>query len=913
MASKSSPETARDVIHHCLEDLIDKKFKEFKIRLQDYTVKPGQKTIPRSRLENVDRIHTAITIIEHYGEETAFEITQHVLEKIPDLHLLEKLKTSIQSYYSKNSKLSAADVADHNTKYKEYIKNEFRRMKDNDSTIGDQVILEERYTKLLILKNYRDKENKCHEIISRGQRHLELIAERAAQSYPSIKDLFRPEKDGHVPRTVVLQGVAGIGKTVTARKIMLDWASGNLFQESFEFVFYIHCREYNQLSAERPLAELIIPRIDGEPLLSISEIEADPKKLLFIIDGFDELKITGGLKTVDPDREFPEGKTIFSLIRKRYLWKSYIIITTRPTALDALQRCVKDERLAEILGFCEAGRIEYFTKFFGDEGQGADAIRLVKENEVLYTMCFVPIVCWIVCTVIQQNKNNRDSLYDMRTITSVYLLFLLNLLKQQSTDSERENITNDLKRLSALAEEGVPQQKILFEEDDLVKHGVDMLALKSLFLNNLIFKEYTTTVSVYSFIHLSFQEFFAALFYILEGNSAETRSPQQCDVTTLLREYTDLDNNHWMLTVRFLFGLINEERLERMKRRFHWKVSPEIKATLLEWITERLKQEEVELTSRTMELFHCLYETQDEEFVKRATRDLKRISLSTNTTLYGDKTMDSMDFRALAFCLKNSDVQNIDLQMTKIRPEDVTILISGLTRCSRLRLIQCFLTGPCCEDLVSVLKTNTSLTELDLGGNALGDSGVKKLCEGLKHPNCKLQKLRLGGCSLTGSCYEDLTSSLKTNTTLTLLDLNANKLTDFGVKKLCEGLKHPNCKLQKLGLSICSLTGPCCKDLASALKTNTSLTELDLGPNELRNSGVKKLCEGLKHPNCKLQKLRLGGCSLTGSCCEALASALKTNTSLTELDLSPNALGDSGVKKLCEGLKHPNCKLQILW
>ncbi|KAJ1111729.1 hypothetical protein NDU88_000004 [Pleurodeles waltl] len=473
---------------------------------------------------------------------------------------------------------------------------------------------------------------------------------------------------------------------MTARKIMLDWASGNLFQDRFEFVFYIHCREYSQLSAERPLAELIIPRIDGEPLLSVSEIEADPKKLLFIIDGFDELKITGDLKTVDPDKEPPEGKTIFSLIRKGYLSESYIIITTRPSALDALQRCVKDERLAEILGFSEAGRIEYFTKVFGDETQGADAIRLVKENEVLYTMCFVPIVCWIVCTVIkEQMKHNEDSLYDLRTITSVYLLFLFNLLKQQNTDSEQENITNDLKRLCALAEEGVLQQKILFEEDDLVKHGVDILALKSLFLNNLIFKEDTAKISFYSFIHLSFQEFFAALFYVLEGNSAETGRPQQRDVTTLLREYTDLDHNHWMLTVRFLFGLINEERLERMTRRFHWKVSPEIKAALQQWITERLKQEKGELTSRTMELFHCLYETQDGEFVKRATRDLKSIKQCRENGQSGRKSMDSMDFRALAFCLKNSDVQMVDLQRTEMRPEDVKLLMSGLTRCSTLK------------------------------------------------------------------------------------------------------------------------------------------------------------------------------------------------------------------------------------
>ncbi|XP_078528711.1 NACHT, LRR and PYD domains-containing protein 3-like [Lissotriton helveticus] len=231
-----------------------------------------------------------------------------------------------------------------------------------------------------------------------------------------------------------------------------------------------------------------------------------------------------------------------------------------------------------------------------------------------------------------------------------------------------------------------------------------------------------------------------------------------------------------------------------------------------------------------------------------------------------------------------------------------------------IRLWRCSITGSCCEALASVLETNSSLTELDLSVNdELRDTGVKKLCEGLKHPNCKLQTLRLNSCSFTASCFGDLASVLETNTSLTELNLGDNdKLTDTGVKKLCEGLKHPNCKLQTLRLYGCSLTDSCCEDFASVLETNTSLTRLDLRWNELGDAGVKKLCEGLKHPNCKLQTLGMDGCSLTDSCCEDLASVLEKNTSLTELELHSNDLGDAGVKKLCEGLKHPNCKLQKL-
>ncbi|XP_078515289.1 NACHT, LRR and PYD domains-containing protein 12-like [Lissotriton helveticus] len=914
MAHGSSPKTARDVIHRCLLELTGQEFKEFKVRLQDCAVEPGQVKIPRSRLENADHLDTANTMIEHYGDRRALEITQHVLERIPRKDLVEELEPAAQRCFGKKCKLSEADMEDHKRKYKEFIKDEFREMKDNDSRIGETVTLEGRYTKLLILKNYRNKKDKEHEIMSCGERHLQLMVKRAADSYSSIEHLFPSDKGGHVPRTVVLQGVAGIGKTMTARKIMFDWASDKLFKDRFEYVFYIHCREYNQLSAQRPIADLILPSIEGWPCLSMSEIEANPERMLFIIDGFDELKINEDLLYGDPDKKSQEGKTIFSLLRNRYIKDSYKIITTRPTALDALGKCVKGERFTEILGFSEAGRKEYFTRFFGDEIQAADAIGIVKENEILYTMCFVPIVCWIVCTVIKgQMEDEEDSFYDLRTITSVYLLFLFNLLKQQSLESVQQSITSNLKRLCALANEGVYQQKILFEEHDIVKHGVDIPAVQSLFLNNNIFKQCTEKLSLYSFIHLSFQEFFAALFYILEGNDTtaeNTESPQRA-VTRLLRDYTEFGNNHLMLTVRFLFGLLNPERLNTINRKFQYKVSPEIKPVLQAWITEKLNQEGAELTSHTMDLYHCLYETQDEDFVTTEPACVKHIIINKTTM---EREMSSMDFRALAFCLKHSGVESIDLHEITMSPEGVRALKPLLMKCSSLRLDDCSLTNACCGDLASALETNTSLTELDLRSNEdLGDAGVKKLCEGLKHPNCKLQKLRLYACSITGSWCGDLASVLKINTSLTELDLSSNReLRDAGVKKLCEGLKHPNCKLQTLRLVLCSLTGSCCKDLASVLETNSSLTELDLNHNRLGDTGVKKLYEGLKHPNCKLQTLRLALCSIKGSCCKDLASVLETNSSLTNLNLASNELRDAGVKKLCEGLKHPNCKLQTL-
>ncbi|KAM4706503.1 NACHT, LRR and PYD domains-containing protein 1-like [Discoglossus pictus] len=227
-------------------------------------------------------------------------------------------------------------------------------------------------------------------------------------------------------------------------------------------------------------------------------------------------------------------------------------------------------------------------------------------------------------------------------------------------------------------------------------------------------------------------------------------------------------------------------------------------------------------------------------------------------------------------------------------------------------LDRCDLTSSCCEALQDVITTNRSLITLDLSGNKLGESGVKRLCDGLRHPDCALRELRLLGCDMTSSCCEDLQDVITINRSLITLDLSYNKLGDFGVKRLCYGLKHPDCALQELRLCRCDLTSSCCQDLQDVITINTSLITLDLSGNELGDSGVKLLCDGLKDPYCALQELRLDRCNLTSSCCEALQDVITTNRSLITLDLSGNKLGDSGVKRLCDGLRHPDCALREL-
>uniref|UniRef100_A0A8D0GKP0 Ribonuclease/angiogenin inhibitor 1 n=1 Tax=Sphenodon punctatus TaxID=8508 RepID=A0A8D0GKP0_SPHPU len=228
-------------------------------------------------------------------------------------------------------------------------------------------------------------------------------------------------------------------------------------------------------------------------------------------------------------------------------------------------------------------------------------------------------------------------------------------------------------------------------------------------------------------------------------------------------------------------------------------------------------------------------------------------------------------------------------------------------------LDDCSLSTSSCEDLSSVLSTNQSLTELKLNNNELGDSGVELLCKGLLNPSCNLQKLWLQNCSLTEACCKSLRSVLGTKQSLKELHLGDNKLGTSGVKLLCQGLMDPNCKLQKLQLEYCELTPDNLEILSSALRAKSTLKEINLSNNDLGDASIKLLCQGLMDPNCKLQSLQLESCGITQAACGDLSTVLGTKPSLTELCIGENKIGDAGVALLCQGLLNPNCKIEKLW
>ncbi|XP_059816550.1 NACHT, LRR and PYD domains-containing protein 12-like isoform X3 [Hypanus sabinus] len=304
---------------------------------------------------------------------------------------------------------------------------------------------------------------------------------------------------------------------------------------------------------------------------------------------------------------------------------------------------------------------------------------------------------------------------------------------------------------------------------------------------------------------------------------------------------------------------------------------------VIDWVKEEVKGQSGNTDDigrrRLLNTLHYLFESQNRGLAQAALGSLKTLS-------FRGMTLTPVDCAVLSHAIGLCDtIKELDLQGCHIQCEGIQRLGPGLNKCQELRL----------------------------GENDLGDSGVKLVLSALRNPECKIQKLWLERVGLTDSGAEDLVSALRTNRSLTELYLSVDELGDSKLRLVSAALRNPECKIQKLRLGDVGLTDSGAEELASALSTNPSLTELNLTGNKLGDSGVKLVLSALRNPECKIQKLRLGYVGLTDSGAEDLVSALSTKPSLTELHLSVNDLGDSGVKLVLSALRNAECKIQKLW
>ncbi|KAF7690024.1 hypothetical protein HF521_011828 [Silurus meridionalis] len=759
-----------------------------------------------------------------------------------------------------------------------------------------------------------------------------LSSEQDEEPMRNILTKLLSEQDEEPIRRNLTKGVAGIGKTVSVQKFVLDWAEGKTNQD-VHLIFPLPFRELNLMKEQKlSLMELLHVFFKEMKEMDISRLE----KVLFIFDGLDEcrfpLDFQKTVRVCDVTESAPVHVLLINLIKGNLLPSALIWITSRPAAADQIpSECV--HRVTEVRGFNDPQKDEYFRKRISDQNLANKIITHLKSLRSLYIMCHIPVFCWISAAVLERMLGEAESGEIPKTLTQMYTHFLIiqtNIIREKYLQKQ-ESDEEMLLKLGNLAFQQLKKQNLIFYEEDLRECGIDVTeaAVYSGVCTQIFREEFGLHQSkVYCFVHLSIQEHLAALYVHLTFMKEQRnvlKQNQDCrTLSDVHRSAVDQalksQTGHLDLFLRFLLGLSLESN-QKLLHSFITQTgsSSQNKEETVQYIKKKISED---LTAeKSINLFHCLNELGDDSLVEEIQQYLKSGTQSE---------LSPSQWSALVFVLLTSaqDLEEFDLNKyitpDKIRDE-ILVRVMPVIAASRKAIIRCseITKRSSVEALTSVLNPETfSLRELhltvntlSLSENKLDDSGVKRLSALLENPECKVKDLRLDDCGLSDEGCAALASALRSNPShLRDLDLSENNVGDSGVKCLSAVLENPHCKLEILRLRDCGVSDEGCAALASALRSNPShLRDLDLSGSKVGDSGVKCLSAVLENPHCKLEILRLEYCGVSDEGCAALASALRSNPSyLKDLYLYRNKVGDSGVKFLSAVLENPHCKLEIL-
>ncbi|XP_025761026.1 NLR family CARD domain-containing protein 3-like [Oreochromis niloticus] len=741
---------------------------------------------------------------------------------------------------------------------------------------GNPSLLNQIYTELYITEGGTAEVSDEHEV-----RQIETASRKPDRPETTIRqeDIFKasPGRDEPI-RTVLTKGVAGIGKTVLTQKYSLDWAEDKANQD-IQFIFPFTFRELNVLKEEKfSLVELVHHFFTETKEAGICSFE--DFQVVFIFDGLDECRLPLDFhKTTiltDPRKPTSVDVLLMNLIRGKLLPSAHLWITTRPAAANQIPpECV--DMVTEVRGFTDQQKEEYFRKRFRDEEQASRIISHIKTSRSLHIMCHIPVFCWITATVLEDVLETREGGQLPKTLTEMYIHFLVVQAKVKKVKYDGGAETDPhwspesrkmMESLGKLAFDQLQKGNLIFYESDLTECGIDIRAASvysGVFTQ--IFKEERGLYQdkVYCFIHLSFQEFLAALHVHLTFISSGLNLLEEQQTTFQKSETTESGethiyqsavdkalqspNGHLDLFLRFLLGLSLQTNRNLLRGLLtQTGSSSQTNQETVQYIKEKLSENLS--AEKSINLFHCLNELNDRSLVEEIQQSLRSGSLST------DKPSPAQ-WSALAFILLSSekDLDVFDLKKYSASEEALLRLLPVVKASNKALLSGCNLSERSLETLSSVVSSqSSSLKELDLSNNNLQDSGVKLLCVGIGSQHCKLETLRLSGCNLSDRSCETLSSVLSSqSSSLTESDLGNNNLQDSGLTLLFSAAESAKCTLGILRAEPAGVRWlrPGLRKYSCQLTidTNTVNTKLQLSDNNRKVTHVEEVQSYPDHPD----------------------------------------------------------------
>ncbi|XP_045922908.1 NLR family CARD domain-containing protein 3-like isoform X2 [Micropterus dolomieu] len=635
------------------------------------------------------------------------------------------------------------------------------RVTEGSDETGSGTLLNRIYTELYITEGQSEEVNTQHEV-----RQLETASKKKTLHDTPIRcqDIFKalPGQQRAI-RVVLTNGVAGVGKTFSVQKFTLDWAEGSENQDVGLLVL-LSFRELNLIKDERH-SLLTLLHVFHPTLQKVPAEKLAVWKLLFIFDGLDESRLSLDFNNSEVVSDVTQKSSVnlllTNLIEGNLLPSALVWITSRPAAANQIPpSCVG--RVTEVRGFNDAQKEEYFRRRVSDEELSSRIISHIKTSRSLHIMCLIPVFCWITATVLEHMLTTEQRGELPKTLTDLYSHFLLVQIKrkkqkydeghetspQELTEADREVLL----KLGRLAFEQLQKGNIMFYQEDLEQCGLDVteasvysgVCTEIFKRESVIFQK-----TVYCFVHLSVQEFLAAvyMFYCYTSRNSKVLKDflgKKQDDSTLdffltgaMKKSLRSKNGHLDLFVRFLHGLSLESN-QRLLRGLLGQTdnSPEI---IQRAISNLNKMNNNKISpDRSINIFHCLTEMNDHSVHQEIQEFLKSENRS-------EKKLSEIHCSALAYMLQMSEevLDELDLKKYNTSDQGRLRLIPAVRNCRKARLYKCGFSEIHCEVVASALKSNPSyLRELHLSDNKLQDSAVNLLSAGLDSPHCRLETLR---------------------------------------------------------------------------------------------------------------------------------------------------------------------------
>ena len=855
--------------------------------------------------------------------------------------------------------VSSSAASAYTNALKESIKKQTEFLNVASPTSSNKVRTDDIFTSLLIQHGRKPVEDLA---MGRGQQ-LQQYSQGSGKAVEHSQDIFLSESDRSEdmnPKSVIITGKAGIGKTVFCQNLIRDWADNKLFQPQsnrnvpdLKFAYLLTFRQLNLLGDERVTLREILNRssvLDEHSNIddSLFEYIVDHSEdVLIVLDGFDEYSkksfISRDLDDQYPNStqdKMPVAALCAKLIKGKILKDSVVMITSRPDESDEMIGKIPFDRFVEITGFSEEQVKKYIEKYFKENEVMKNAVMdHITKNDNLVSFAHIPVLCFLMCSYFEYILNesmNTDALpVSMGDIYSeVINMFLRKHSRTKGAPSEKT-----LDKLSKFAAHLLRKEKYLFSDvDDMKRFSSE--EVESLKASGLLHcgppfrKSFSETTKYFCFTHLTLQEYLAARWFVKQ------------------REIPSYSEDASRTVLQFMSGILSKQEDQAFMRK------------LLRGLIRRTKT----MYSVESLIMKCLAEYHDKEFALNFVKKFYRKLFP----LYGWIAFTGQDCNAISFLLdvistlnaeEKADMNQLTFQQShrplgnrlnlfrrivpcaegtversqtssyhsSIAPDKLSlfdchitqtgvrqifkVLKNELSNMTSLNLCSCSMADECVVTIAESLPS-TNVTKLSLYNNKITDAGVASLSQALQTAACQVTILNLSENQITDAGVASLSQALQTAACqVTILNLSENQITDAGVASLSQALQTAACQVTILNLSENQITDAGVASLSQALQTAAcQVTNLDLSENQITDAGVASLCLALQTAACQVTNLDLGRNQITDAGVASLCQALQTEAcQVTILDLDENQITDAGVVSLCQALQTAACNVTNLY